>query len=106
MLLLNLSACQKPRSLEPKNRPSGVPSDALWVGGADGGAYVRCTVDIDHDVNLCSVWNDYSGHLVEFGEYRLLKEGRAAKESELRVLFPDFGGLIYLQKGLILKRIR
>jgi hypothetical protein len=106
ILLLNLCGCQKSASLEPKSRPSGVPSDALWVGGADGGAYVRCTVDAVHNVNPCSIWNDYTGHLVESGEYRLLKEGRAAKESELRVAYPDFGGLIYLQKGLILKRLR
>jgi hypothetical protein len=104
-MMLNFCGCRQPASWEPKTRPSGVPSDARWVGGADGGAYVRCSVDAAHDVNPCSVWNDYTGKLVESGNYRLLKEGRAAKESELRITFPDFGGLIYLQGGLILKRL-
>jgi hypothetical protein len=93
------------RFLPANGRPSDIPSDALWVGGADGGAYVRCTVDAVPDANPCSVWNDYTGHLVESGEYRLLAQKRAAKESELSVAYPDFGGLIYLQKGLILKRL-
>jgi hypothetical protein len=42
--------------------------------------------------------------LIESGNYQLRKEGRAAKESELRISFPDFGGLIYLDGGLVLKR--
>jgi hypothetical protein len=105
VLVLNLCGCRQPASPEPKIRPAGVPRDALWVGGADGGAYVRCSVDVAHNVNPCSVWNDYTGQLVESGNYRLLKEDRAAKESELHIAFPDFAGLIYLEGGLVLKRL-
>jgi hypothetical protein len=103
-LASGLVSCGKSASLKPNKKPLGVPADALWVGGADGGAYVRCTVDSSHNVNPCSVWNDYTGALIESGNYQLRKEGRAAKESELRVSFPDFGGLIYLDGGLVLKR--
>jgi hypothetical protein len=105
VLLACLSACDRNASLKPKTRPLAVPSDAVWVGGADGGAYVRCAVDTVRNVNPCSVWNDYTGKLVESGDYRLLKLGRAARESELKIAFPDFGGLIYLEGGLVLKRI-
>jgi hypothetical protein len=101
--LICLAACRSP-SLEPKVRPTGVPSNAVWVGGADGGAYVHCTVDVGRNVNPCEVWNDYTGQLVESGDYRLVKEGRAARASELRISFPDFGGKIYLEGGLVLKR--
>jgi hypothetical protein len=99
-----LSGCGPAAPL--KIRPSGVPSDALWVGGADGGAYVRCTVDYVLDVNPCSVWNDYTGQLGESGNYRLDKENRAATQSELKISFPDFGGSIYLEHGLVLKRLQ
>ena len=77
----------------------------LGWGGADGGAYVRCSVDREHDVNKCSVWNDHNGALIESGNYRLRGENRAATESELHVSFPDVGGLIYLEGGLVLQRV-
>ena len=104
-LTLCARGCNQATRLEPKTRPSRVPGDAMWVGGADGGAYVRCTSDSLRDVNRCSVWNDYTGDLIESGDYRLRKEGRAATEAELHISFPDFGGLIYLKNGLVLKRL-
>ena len=103
--MLSVCGCNQAALLKPRTRPSGVPSEALWVGGADGGAYVRCTIDPARDVNPCSVWNDYTGALIESGNYRLRKEGRAATESELHISFPDFNGLIYLEHGLVLKRL-
>lgn len=103
--MLHLTGCNEPATLEPRVRPSGIPKDAIWAGGADGGAYVRCTVDLVHDVNPCSVWNDYTGEVVESGNYRLNKEGRAASKSELRFAGADFAGRIYLEKGLVLERM-
>jgi hypothetical protein len=88
----------------PKHRPKAVPQNANWVGGADGGAYVRCFPNEGQDVDECSVWNDNTGGLVESGKYKLAKEQRAATEDELKVYFPDFGGSIYLENGLVLKR--
>jgi hypothetical protein len=104
VLILSTCGCG-PAELRPKTRPQGVPSDALWAGGADGGAYVRCTVDPARNANLCSVWNDYTGDLVESGYYRLQKEGRAATLSELHFSGADLGGSIYLEGGLILEHL-
>ena len=104
VVAMNLSACRNSPTLEPNHRPAGVPNDAMWVGGADGGAYVRCGIDTTRNVNPCSVWSDYTGQLVESGDYELVKKHRAATEAELHVTFPDFGGRIYLQGGLVLKR--
>lgn len=101
---LNLCACQESPTLAPKHRPPNVPSDAKWVGGADGGAYVRCGIDLAQNVNPCSVWNDNTGALVESGDYKLVKEQRAANQAELQITFPDFDGQIYLKGGLVLKR--
>ena len=103
-MVANFIACHHQAAFEPKNRPAGVPSSAIWAGGADGGAYVYCTIDPARNVNPCKVWNDYSGELVEAGDYKLTNGNRAAKQSELRVSFPDFGGKIYLKGGLVLKR--
>jgi hypothetical protein len=103
LTVLPVMSC-KPTTWEPKSRPSGVPKDALWFGGPDGGAYVRCTVDVSRDVNPCEVWNDFTGGLVESGDYRLEKEKRAATASELQPAFPDFGGRILLKGGMVLRR--
>ena len=104
--MLDLLGCHKPASLEPKIRPANVPQDAIWAGGADGGAYVRCGVDISRKVNPCTVWNDYTGNIVESGDYILTNQARAAVQAELRIAAADFGGHIYLQNGLVLKRIQ
>src|SRR5215475_12468783 len=79
-LILTAYGCGPATSMEPKTRPQGVPIDARWVGGADGGSYVRCSVDTARNVNPCSVWNDHTGQLIESGDYRLRNEGRAATE--------------------------
>jgi hypothetical protein len=105
IMILSPCGCGPAASLKPKTRPQGVPATALWAGGADGGAYVLCSVDTARNVNPCSVWNDYTGDLVESGNYRLSKKGRAATQSELQISFPDFNGLIYLNGGLVLKHM-
>lgn len=90
----------------PKQRPVGVPLDAVWVGGADGGAYVRCAVDAARNVNHCEVWNDSTGNLSEHGDYQVRGQARAATEQELKgISFPDFAGHIYLAKGIVLDHL-
>jgi len=101
-VILSATGCG-PYSLEPKTRPPGVPSDALWVGGADGGAYVRCAVDNIRDVDLCTVWNDNNGYSRGPGSYRLEQANRAATPSELKFIGAA-NDSIYLEGGLILKR--
>jgi hypothetical protein len=99
-----LLSCGKPAELRPAKRPSAVPASAVWAGGADGGAYVQCAFEIGQNVDECSVWNDYTGQLVESGKYMLSKERRAATVSELKVRGADFDGSIFLQNGLVLRR--
>lgn len=82
---LQLCACQSP-TLEPQHRPPSVPNDAIWVGGADGGAYVRCGIDLARNVNPCSVWNDHTGVLVESGDYRLVKD--SVRQMKLNCTLP------------------
>jgi hypothetical protein len=95
------------KPMVPKHRPNGVPANAVWVGGADGGAYVRCSIDRVINVDRCEVWNDSTGKLAEAGEYILRGHARAATEDELRtVSFPDFDGHIYLSDNMVLDRIR
>jgi hypothetical protein len=104
MLLMSLfhAGCYR---VSPPARPKGVPSEAVWAGGPDGGSFIFCDFDSVKDVNHCKVWNDFNGQLVESGEYRLLKEGRAANKSELVYAWADRGGWIGLRHDLVLDNL-
>jgi hypothetical protein len=95
----------KDAELRPKHYPAGVPSYAVWAGGADGGAYISCTVEPPRNLNYCRVWNDFGGELIESGDYQFLVQHRLARQSELKYLGADFDGEIYLQNGLTLKKL-
>jgi hypothetical protein len=94
--------CDGPVELRPKNRPANVPVDAIWAGGADGGAYIKCSVDSVRHVDSCSVWNDFTGESTGPHDYLLVKEHRAAMNSELQYTGAG-GGSIFLQNGLVLQ---
>jgi len=60
-------------SYEPK-RASGVPQQAIWAGGADGGAWVLCEVRNPEGTRYyCRVFDDFSGKEMVSGEYGLRK---------------------------------
>jgi hypothetical protein len=100
----NLAGCRRSPRLEPATRPNGVPGDAVWAGGADGGAYIRCSVDNAQDYNVCTVWNDFTGEAYGPANYRLELGARAATQQEL-----SFQGAanerIYLKGGGTLRRL-
>ena len=98
-----LLACGKPTELRPQNRPTGVPADAVWAGGPDGGAYIRCTIEAARNVDRRSVWNDFTGQSNGPEDYKLLKEQRAATDTELRYTGAA-NDSIFLQHGMILRR--
>jgi len=63
--LLGLSFCE---SSDPP-RPNGLPEDAKWLGGVDGGYWIVCTV-LDENVRYnCSVFEEHSGDLFVKGDY-------------------------------------
>src|ERR1700722_18165443 len=101
LIILSVASCSR-SGWRPERRPAGVEKGAVWAGGPDGGSYILCGVDRDRNVNLCKVWNDYTGEIVERGCYRLVKEVRAATERELTYRWADRAGWIGLKDGLIL----
>jgi hypothetical protein len=77
--------------------------DAVWAGGADGGAYIKCTVDAVGNVDRCSIWNDFTGQSTGPQDYMLLRDHRAATDSELQYTGAA-NDSIFLQHGMILRR--
>ena len=89
--------------LRPAQYPPGVPSYAVWAGGADGGAYISCTNPLPRGVNFCRVWNDFTGEIGGVGDYQLQSEHRAATPDELKYTGAAVP-YIYLRGWLILQR--
>lgn len=104
VFILGAVSCREPK-WAPSKRPSAVPKDAIWAGGQDGGVYIRCEVDESSNSDVCTTWNDYSGTIIDQGRFQLLKEGRAARKSELVYTWADGAGRIGLKDGRILNRI-
>ena len=95
-------ACYRPY---PPPRPSGVPAQAVWAGGMDGGSYILCDISSSRDVNHCTVWNDSTGRMEEEGDYRLLYKNRAATRDELQFHWADRAGRIGLRDNEVLIKI-
>ncbi len=89
----------------PPDRPAGVPSEAVWAGGLDGGSFILCDVDPSRKVNKCTVYDDSAGQIMERGDFRLKAEDRAASAAELTYAWADRGGTIGLADGRVLKRV-
>ena len=102
MLALTLALCLvRCREIEAPARPSGVPGDAIWAGGDDGGCFVKCEVDEARNVNNCVAYLDSNGQVLQRGEYRIRGKARAATTEELAYEWCD-GKAIGLKNGVIL----
>lgn len=99
VLALGLSmylGCSQPTH----TRPTGVPPDAVWAGGVDGGNWITCTI-ADHPVfNHCIVYHDFTGDVRLAGNFQLADQNRAATGDELVFLYADIiHESIYLKGG-------
>jgi hypothetical protein len=87
--------------VSPPPRPKGVPADALWAGGADGGSFIRCSYDAGTDLNMCSAYNDRTGRLEIQGQFTITGPTRA--KDVWRFEYSGFDGRrIYLTDGSVL----
>jgi hypothetical protein len=96
-------SCQMPE------RPSSVPSDAVWAGGSDGGSWVLCSPIAREGSFRCKIFDDYLGHLITdaiFHLYFLEADGKLSRAENARLVHiePRFydGAIIALQDNLVL----
>lgn len=53
-------------------RASGVPPDAVWAGGADGGDWLRCRAANAQGTRFrCEIYHDFTGELEVDGHFAL-----------------------------------
>jgi hypothetical protein len=110
---LVLSGCGRHKTTAPP-RVAGVPEDAVWAGGPDGGAWILCKSILNKaDEFTCKVYFDSNGEVWASGEYVLRrsvwnpKKGKAdfypVTDAPSHLNFGDFDGRhIYLQSSLVL----
>ncbi len=101
ILLLILAAAGCSSKVTPPPKPALVPSNAVWAGGPDGGSFIECDVDAEHNVNRCLAYNESTGDVKGGGFFQLSGPARAARSDELRFRAFD-GDRIYLEKGMLI----
>ena len=87
--ILFLSACEPQSSYEPESRPSSVPEQALWIGGADGGIYLEISKTSD-STYYSKIYFDSTGEI--WFEGNLTYEGNKALEITNPEIFSFWDG--------------
>ena len=62
-----LGACDSSVPSEPK-RKVGIPKDAVWAGGIDGGSWILCSNQKEFKYD-CTIYNDHTGELMARGTF-------------------------------------
>lgn len=90
-----ITACQRP--VVPPARHAGVPPEAVWTGGVDGGAWVACKGPFSTEYD-CKVFHDHTGEVVASGRFTFVGPG---SPPDARLLeFNGFDGdAIHLNSG-------
>ena len=72
-----LAGCHTPVVVPP--RPASVPAEAVWAGGADGGAWIGCALPLGRATNTCTVWDDDGRHWLtaKFERRRVVRDAAA-----------------------------
>ena len=89
------AACSSSSSSEP-TRPPGVPADAFWVGGSDGGAFVQLRRD---GVGYSGAVYHADGERWFTGPFRLEPAGASAVDPSDHAAFTGWDGSQLLMTG-------
>lgn len=96
VLMFLLLACEPVSTYEPEARPNGIPASALWVGGPDGGVYVRMQV-VDGNYSG-TIYFDSTGEV--WYEGRFIYSGNTPFDvSEVSTYSAWDGDTLYLVNG-------
>jgi hypothetical protein len=93
--MLSLAACPSP--VKAPARHAKVPPEAVWSGGADGGAWIACTGPIASAYD-CKVFHDFTGELEVSGRFAYVGPGSPPDARSLDLNGFD-GTTIFLKRG-------
>lgn len=104
-LALSVAACSR-RVTPPPPRPVGVPADAVWAGGLEGGAFIRCVAAGREPTTAfdCVVFHERAGDVIVRGRF-VTRPTFETSLRELRRSYAAFdGSAILLVNGVALTR--
>jgi hypothetical protein len=86
------------------SRPSTVPSDAFFVGGADGGVFLRCSRNSSNTKTYqCSIYNDFSGEVLSEGIFAVAASGNPDFDPNDKGMYDSWDGRgLHLKDGRVL----
>lgn len=105
-----LFGCGNSGVSNPPARPSAAPPDSIWVGGSDGGVWLKCIKKINNRLN-CKTFSQVEGRIFTEADYELWSAGGHGKKKSIEKtveLFPresfDFfdGTRIFMKDGVVL----
>jgi hypothetical protein len=102
LLLLACEAQNSPTKSPPL--PNGVPKEAMWIGGVDGGVFVVLTKAPEPRTFLAEVYFDQSGELWYKGRLQLESENQSEFDYTNAAAYTAWDGdTLYLTDGRELK---
>jgi hypothetical protein len=105
-LCLPLVACQQSSELESPPRPRGVPENALWAGGLDGGDFIVLSPAKAVGTYSAKIYDDHSGELEFSGDLRLSKPSTAPIDVNDPKSYSGWDGeRLHLRDGRSLKAV-
>ncbi len=63
-----LAACNESSVTIPPERVSGIPAEAKWAGGVDGGSWILCN-NVENVKYSCRIYSEYDGKLFAEGNF-------------------------------------
>lgn len=84
--------------VQPVERPSSVPVEAVWTGGAEGGSWIRCSLAEAKGTYRCSIYSE-TGTLLDEGLFALSRESFVSLEDLISSLNAYDGKHILLSGG-------
>lgn len=102
LLVVVTLVLRQPVPTAPERLP-GIPSQAVWAGGVDGGSWILCRVE--DKKNVCTIFSDSTGEVVATGAFVLRETDRPASQNELQ--YDSFDGqVIHLLDGRVLEPLK
>lgn len=99
-LVINISCENK---ISPPKKVVGIPKDAFWSGGVDGGNWFLVKEE-KRNVYYVHIYNDYSGEIEYTGKFKII--GKIVSVQVLKNTISFYSGeKIYLVNGDYMEKI-